>query len=159
MMKEILLKSGDEILRVCIVFVMMLTTIATVELRWMKPEVWIFYGVPMLLLLGFAIIIWRKQKFYFTLTDTIAVVWLVYFVGRTWIGNEWPCRMEFLRTVETFLLYVGLRVAFDRTKLSAWVLIGSVLHTNSDLCVAEVAGIHNRSKRVVTIYLLLREIS
>lgn len=117
----------DKVLRVGVVFIMMLTTIDTVELRWMKSEVWIFYGIPGFLLLGFAIMIFRKQRFNFTLTDAIAAMWFLYYVGRVWIGNEWSCRTEFLRTTETFLLYVGLRIAFDRTKMSVWMLIGVIL--------------------------------
>lgn len=126
-MIEIFRKQGDEMLRVGIVLIMMLTTVANIELRWMKCEVWILYGIPALLLMGFAISVLRKQRFRLTLADAIAATWFVYFVGRTWIGNEWPCRMEFLKTVKTFLLYVGLRCAFDRTRMSAWVLIGVIL--------------------------------
>lgn len=126
-MIEILRKSGDEILRVGIVLIMMLATVMPVEIRWMECEVWIFYGIPALLLLGFTFSVCKKQKFQVTSTDAIAITWFAYYVGRTWIGNEWPCRMEFLKTVELFLLYVALRVAFDRTKMSAWVLIGSIL--------------------------------
>jgi len=126
-MIEILRKSGDEILRVGIVLLMMLTTIMSVERRWMEAEVWIFYGIPVLLLFGYAMLIWKRQRFCCTLTDVITVVWFTYYVGRTWIGNEWPCRMEFLKTAELFLLYVGLRIALHGTKMSAWVLIGSIL--------------------------------
>ncbi len=126
-MIEILRKYGDEILRVGIVLIMMLTTVVAVEIRWMKSEVWIFYGVPALLLMGMLFFIRRKQRFQFTSTDAIAVTWFAYYVGRSWIGNEWPCRMEFLKTAELFLLYAALRVAFDRTKISAWVLIAYIL--------------------------------
>jgi O-antigen ligase len=127
LMLEIIRKSKYDIIRVGIVLIMMLTTVTNIELRWMKCEVWILYGIPALLLMGFAISVLRKQRFRLTLADAIAATWFVYFVGRTWIGNEWPCRMEFLKTVETFLLYVGLRCAFDRTRMSAWVLIGVIL--------------------------------
>lgn len=121
------LRKPDNIIRVGIVLLMMLTTIMSVERRWMEAEVWIFYGIPVLLLFGYAMLIWKRQRFCCTLTDVITVVWFTYYVGRTWIGNEWPCRMEFLKTAELFLLYVGLRVAFHRTKMSAWVLISCIL--------------------------------
>ncbi len=121
------LRKPDNIIRVGIVLLMMLTTIMSVERRWMEAEVWIFYGIPVLLLFGYAMLIWKRQRFYCTLTDVIAVVWFAYYVGRTWIGNEWPCRMEFLKTAELFMLYVGLRVAFHYTKMSAWVLISCIL--------------------------------
>ena len=127
MMVEILRKSGNEIIRVGIVLIMMLITITSVEMRWMQSEVWVFYGIPAILLLGFAMLVWNRQKFHCTLTDIIAVVWFVYYVGRTWIGNEWPCRMEFLRTVQLFLMYVSLRVALQGNKMPAWVLIGGIL--------------------------------
>lgn len=126
-MIEILRKSGDEIIRVGIVLTMMLITITSVELRWSQSEVWVFYGIPAIFFLGFAMLVGNRQKFHCTLTDIIAVVWLIYYVGRTWIGNEWPCRMEFLRTIQLFLMYVSLRIALQGTKMSEWVLISCIL--------------------------------
>lgn len=126
-MIEILRKSGDEILRVGIVLIMMLMTIVSVEKRWMECEVWIFYGIPALLLFGYGMLILKKQRFEYTLTDIAVLTWFVYYVGRGWVGNEWPCQMEFLKVAELFLLYMGLRVAFHGTKMSVWVLIGSIL--------------------------------
>ena len=93
----------------------------------MECEISIFYGIPVLLLFGIAMLIWKKKRFQCTITDVMVVIWFAYYVGRTWIGNEWPCKMEFLKTAEMFLLYVGLRIAFHGTKMSARVLIGSIL--------------------------------
>ena len=126
-MIEILRKSGDEIIRVGIVLTMMLITVTSVEMRWSQSEVWLFYGILAIFLLGFIMLVWNGQKFHCTLTDTIAVVWFIYYVGRTWMGNEWPCRMEFLKTTQLFLMYVSLCMALQGTKMSAWVLIGCIL--------------------------------
>lgn len=126
-MIKILRKSDDYIFRIGIVLIMMLTTIKPVEKRWMECEISIFYGIPVLLLFGIVMLGWKKKRFQCTITDVMVVIWFAYYVGRTWIGNEWPCKMEFLKTAEMFLLYVGLRIAFHGTKMSAWVLIGSIL--------------------------------
>ena len=126
-MLEILRKSENEIIRAGIVILMMLTTITPVEIRWTECEVWLFYGITVLFGLGMAIHIWKKQSLGCTLSDVMVVAWFLFYVGRTWIGNEWPCQMEFLKTAELFLLYVGLRIAFHGTKISAWLLIGSIL--------------------------------
>ncbi len=126
-MFEIIRKSKYDIIRVGIVLIMMLTTIKPVEKRWMECEISIFYGIPVLLLFGIAMLIWKKKRFQCTITDVMVVIWFAYYVGRVWIGNEWPCKMEFLKTAEMFLLYVGLRIAFHGTKMSARVLIGSIL--------------------------------
>lgn len=126
-MFEIIRKSKYDIIRVGIVLIMMLTTIKPVERRWMECEISIFYGIPVILLFGIAMLIWKKKRFQCTITDVMVVIWFAYYVGRTWIGNEWPCKMEFLKTAEMFLLYVGLRIAFHGTKMSAWVLISSIL--------------------------------
>lgn len=126
-MIEILRKSGDEILRVGIVLIMMLMTIVSVEKRWMECEVWIFYDIPALMAFGMTVLVWKRLRMECTLADVVAATWFLYYVGRTWIGNEWACQMEFLKTAELFLLYIGLRVAFHGTKMSAWVLIGSIL--------------------------------
>lgn len=123
----LLRKSGSEIIRTCIALIMMLATVKAVETRWIKCDVWIFYAIPALMLLGVIPMIWRKTKFHLSITDVIAIIWFAYYLGRTWIGNEWSCRIEFLKTTELFLLYAGLRVAFDRTKMSAWIIIGSIL--------------------------------
>lgn len=127
MMLDILHKSGNEIVRVGIVLTMMLITIMSVEIRWSQSEVWVFYGIPAIFLWGLTMLVWNGVKFHCTLTDIIAVVWFTYYVCKTWIGNEWPCRMEFLRTVQLFLMYVSLRVSLQRTKMPAWVLIGAIL--------------------------------
>ena len=126
-MLEIIRNPEDKIIRVGIVLMLMLTTVMSVEMRWMECDIWIFYGIPVLLFLGFIMLIWKKQRFDCTLTDVIVAIWFVFYVGRTWIGNEWPCQMEFLKTTELFLLYVGLRITFHGTKISAWVLIGCIL--------------------------------
>lgn len=126
-MIDILRKYGDEILRIGIVLVMMLTTVMPVEVRWMECEPWIFFGIPILFIFGFTLLIWHKQRFDYTYTDVLLCVWFAYYVGRAWIGNEWPCQMEFLKVAELFLLYMGLRVAFHGTNMSVWVLIGSIL--------------------------------
>ena len=126
-MFEIIRKSKYDIIRVGIVLIMMLTTIKPVERRWMECEISIFYGIPVLLLFGIAMLIWKKKRFQCTITDVIAVIWFAYYVGRIWIGNEWPCKMEFLKTVELFLLYISLRIGFNGSKMPAWVLIGSIL--------------------------------
>ena len=117
----------DNIIRIGIVILMMLTTIMSVEMRWVECDVWIFYGIPALMAFGMTVLVWKRLRMEVTLADVVAATWFLYYVGRTWIGNEWPCRMEFLKTVELFLLYIGLRVAFHGTKMSAWVLIGSIL--------------------------------
>lgn len=126
-MIEKIRKSVNEIISVGIVLIMMLITITSVEMRWSQSEVWVFYGIPAILLWGFVMLVCNRQKFHCTLTDVIVVVWFAYYVGRTWIGNEWPCRMEFLRTVQLFLMYVSLRVALQGTKMPAWVLICCIL--------------------------------
>lgn len=126
-MVKYLQKTDDYIFRIGVIVAMMLTTIMEVEIRWSECEIRIFYGLPILLVLGVALLIWKKHILQVTLTDTLAIGWFLYYIGRAWIGNDWPCQMEFLKTVELFLLYLTLRIAFTGTKLSAWVLIGCIL--------------------------------
>lgn len=126
-MIETIRKSGNEIIRVGIVLTMMLITITSVEIRWSQSEVWVYYGIPVIFLMGFAMLVCNGKKFNCTLADIIAVVWFIYYAGRAWMGNEWPCRMEFLRTAQLFLMYVSLRVALQGTKIPAWMLIGGIL--------------------------------
>lgn len=123
----LLRKSGSEIIRTSIVWIMMLATVMAVEVRWNKCDLWVFYVIPALMLFGVVSTICRKTRFQLSISDVIAITWFAYYLGRTWVGNEWSCRIESLKTTELFLLYAGLRVAFDRTKISAWIIIGSIL--------------------------------
>lgn len=124
---DILCHLGNSIVRIGMIMMMALITVMAVEKRWMACDIWLFHVIPLILLFGFAMLIWRKRKFNCTLTDVVAATWFTYYIFRAWIGNEWPCQMELLKTTEFFLLYVGLRMTFHRTKMSAWVLIGVIL--------------------------------
>ena len=57
-MLEIIRNPEDKIIRVGIVLMLMLTTVMSVEMRWMECDIWIFYGIPVLLFLGFIMLIW-----------------------------------------------------------------------------------------------------
>lgn len=61
-MIEILRKSDDYIIRVGIVFLMMLTTIMPVEIRWVAWDVWIIYAIPALMTFGMTVLVWKRQK-------------------------------------------------------------------------------------------------
>lgn len=119
--------SGNSVIRGCVILMMMLTTVMAVEKRWMTCEIQLFNVIPVLLLFGCALLAWNRNRFKFTLTDAVALSWFSYYIGRAWIGNEWPCQMEILKIIELFLLYVGLRIVLHETKMPAWVLIGSIL--------------------------------
>ena len=97
-MKELLSKS--ETIRTGIVVIMMLTTIMPTEIRWMRCEMWFFYCIPALFVFGFGILFWYKKMLDCTLTDVIVVAWVIYYIGRLWVGNEWPCLLEFLKAIE-----------------------------------------------------------
>lgn len=53
---------------------------------------------------------YRKQKI--SLLDIFVIAWYVYYLCRTWAGNEFPCATQFLKDTELFTLYFSLRAIF-----------------------------------------------
>ena len=61
-MTGLLRKSEDKIIRIGIVLIMMLATVMAVEVRWTECDVWIFYAVPALMLLGVISMMMQKEE-------------------------------------------------------------------------------------------------
>ena len=64
-----------------------------------------------------------RGHFRLTAADMMTCVWLVYYIVRTWVGNEYPCRTEFLQVIEMALLYFSLRVSFHDIIIPEYFLV------------------------------------
>lgn len=113
--------------REALIILFMITTLLFVEIRWTVYDMFIFLGISIFFILGGVIQIGLKREIRITAVDLVAIAWFAYYVNRVWIGNEWPCRMEFLKTIGLFLLYFMFRTVFDGTKLSSKFIIVCIL--------------------------------
>jgi O-antigen ligase len=112
-----------NILRMVVIVVLMMTTLLYVDTRWTAHDMYIYQGIAILFIIGTVVHIIQKQKLRITVIDAVVTLWFIYYVFRAWLGNEWPCRMEFLKTAGLYVLYFMLRLLLDRTELSSKYLI------------------------------------
>lgn len=112
-----------NILRMVVIVVLMMTTLLYVDTRWAAYDMFIYQGIAILFIIGTVVHIIQKQKLRITVVDTVVTLWFIYYVFRVWLGNEWPCRMEFLKIAGLYVLYFMLRLLLDRTELSSKYLI------------------------------------
>lgn len=101
------------------------TTLLT-EQRWSEIDVQVAVGIICIALCG-VVFSMQKRFMQITLSDTIMFVWILYYVMRSWFGNEVLCRTEFLKAVEMGLLYYSLRLSLNNTKVHEAFLIAVIV--------------------------------
>lgn len=106
-------------------FLMFESTLLT-EQRWAETDVHVAFGGICITLCGFVFSM-LKRRMQITISDIMISVWLLYYVGRTWFGNEFPCRTEFLKAIEMSLLYYALRLSLNNTKVHEAFLIAVIV--------------------------------
>ena len=105
-----------------ILFLLMLATVLLTEQRWADADVYAAIGVIGVALIG-ALFTILKRGVELTISDAIIGIWILYYVGRVWIGNEFYCRTEFLKAMQLLLLYCSLRLLMNKARVSERVLI------------------------------------
>lgn len=108
-----------------IIFLLMFATVLPTEQRWSEADMYVaivtvgvaFYGTV------FSILECRR----ITVVDVIVSAWILYYIGRVWLGNEFSCRTEFLKATEMALLYFSLRLSIDRVRVPNAYLIAIVM--------------------------------
>ena len=96
------------------IFVMLMaTTVMPVETRWSSAEVAVAQTLPIMCLLGMVfVLLQNKGNRKLSLLDVFVAAWYIYYLCRTWAGNEYPCATQFLKETELFALYFALRGIF-----------------------------------------------
>ena len=89
---------------------LMVLTLMPVDQRWAQTDVVLVAALPVILVTGGAIRLFCHQRMSLSVVDIAVATWMVYYVCRTWVGAEFPCRTEFLKTTTMFLLYMTLRL-------------------------------------------------
>lgn len=103
-------------------------TVADVEQRWADSHVVLGWGT--LVMLALAIILHLPgggKLLRWSWTDMLVAVWMIYVVGRVWMGNEYVCGTEFLKMMEMGLLYVAFKGILSWTQLSPTYIIYGIL--------------------------------
>ena len=97
----------------------MFTTVIPVETRWSTAEVIVAKALPFICIAGFAFtLLQNSENKKFSLLDIWVIAWYVYYLCRTWAGNEFPCATQFLKDTELFTLYFSLRAIFCNIRIS-----------------------------------------
>ena len=91
----------------------MFTTVMPVETRWGTAEVILAKALPFICIVGLAFaLLQNTENKKISLLDMFVIAWYVYYLCRTWAGNEFPCATQFLKETELFTLYFSLRAIF-----------------------------------------------
>lgn len=122
-------------------------TLMPVEERWAEADILLACMVPALCGVGAVGLILGKGRMGITVTDMLIVAWFAYYVGRTWVGADYPCRTEFLKGTVMFLLYGTLRMVFGGRQLSGWVLTGALLVCGCYEALSGIAQMVNGTSR------------
>jgi len=111
---------------ICLAFLLWLT-IQPVEVRWADADVVLCWSLPFIGIIGIMMLLLSKGKCHLTIVDGLVSIWTIYYIGRAWIGSEYPCATEWLQVIEVIALYVVLRMVFHNTKIPAWVLSAGIM--------------------------------
>ncbi len=105
-----------------IVFLLWLTLLP-VEVRWAYADVVLTAGVTVAAVVGVLCVLCSGRRLRVTAVDGLVMLWSLYYICRAWIGAEFPCGTDFLKSVEMILLYFVLRVVLQNTRVPEYLLI------------------------------------
>ncbi len=115
------------LLHVLLIVFLLWLTVQPLEIRWTETDVWLCFALPIIGGVGVLGILCSKEPCRFTITDGLVAVWTLYYIGRVWVGAEYPCAKEWLQTMEMVMLYVVLRIMLHDTKVQAWALCAGIV--------------------------------
>ena len=102
-------------------------TVLPVEVRWSDADGILSSILPALGVAGVLCFLFAKGGGRLTLVDGLVTLWSLYYVGRVWLGAEYPCGTEWLQVMEMIVLYVMLRMMFHNIKIPAWALCAGIV--------------------------------
>lgn len=103
-------------------------TVMDVEIRWTESNVVLGWSVLGLLLIAVVLhLLTRGNRLRWNWVDVLVALWMIYVMGRVWMGGEYACGTEFLKMIGMGLLYATLRGIFAWSKLSPVYFIGGLM--------------------------------
>ena len=97
------------------------------EVRWSDADGILSNTLPALSVAGVLCFLFTKGGGRLTIVDGLVALWSLYYVGRAWVGAEYPCGTEWLQAMEIVVLYVVLRMVLHNTKIPAWGLCAGIV--------------------------------
>lgn len=124
-------------------------TLMPVEVRWAESYMLLLWSLPVLCAAGLYGIIFvnKTNPLKITMVDSAIVVWSLYYLLRVYIGGEYPCATDFLKTCTIVLLYASLRILFNSTKLSAWWIIAILIFCGVYEAISGISQMINGTSR------------
>lgn len=112
------------VLCVCI----LLTTVMPIGQRWSSCDVIMAHVIPALciLVLG-GLAVCRKARLSVSLLDCLVLLWGLYFFLRSYVGAEYSCATQMLKTAELFVLYLVLRVFSQTCRVPVSAIVVGIL--------------------------------
>lgn len=102
-------------------------TVLPVEVRWSDADGIMSYALPVIGVIGGLCVLFTKGSGKLTIVDGLVYVWTLYYVGRVWLGAEYPCGTDWLQAMEMVVLFIVLRMMFHNTKMPAWGLCAGIV--------------------------------
>ena len=114
-------------LKILVLVYLLWLTVLPVEVRWADADVYLNIGIPVIGIAGMICILLSKAQMKVSIVDGMVMIWALYYVGRVWIGAEYPCGIDFLKAMEMVLLYFTLRCVLNNARWSGWWLIAGIV--------------------------------
>ncbi len=103
----------------------LLTTVMPIGQRWSDCDVAMAYVIPALcIFVACGLAVCRNARLSVSLLDCFLLLWGAYFFLRSYVGAEYSCATQMLKTAELFMLYFVFRVLsqFCRVPINAVVM-------------------------------------
>lgn len=106
----------------------LLTTVAPIEQRWSGCDVVLAYSIPALcLLVAGCMTMFREMRLSVSLLDCLVLSWGLYFFLRTYVGAEYSCATQVLKTAELFMFYFAIRGISHICRVPSIVIVMGIL--------------------------------
>lgn len=103
-------------------------TVMDVEVRWTESNVVLGWSVLGLLMVAVVLhLLTGGNRLRWNWVDVLVAMWMIYVMGRVWMGGEYACGTEFLKMIGMGLPYATLRGIFAWSKLSPVYFIGGLM--------------------------------
>lgn len=102
-------------------------TIQPVERGWSETDISLTYAICGLAIVAFVILVLQKQHCLFSTIDAIVCFWFLYVNLRAYFDTTYPCASFYIRVIQMFALYTGLRLLFSSTEIPERIIVAGII--------------------------------
>ena len=102
---------------VCVIFLLIIS-ILPVSVGRSETEIYLCFIIPLMAIIGFAIVLIRKIRLRFNLIDCIVIGWYAYAMFRFWFDATYPAAGFAIRANIMCMLYVTMRILLSGCRLT-----------------------------------------